>query len=214
MKKIAEFMNSPEHCRIYEYLLEYRLYGVTGCEICVGIGREARTPHIYVGEYNISDEVLRWTNYPIVDSSDSENYLSPEATHDYIKHNNMTFDQLKKGIQNTNEDDKEKKYISKAREIGKALNFYKTEVKAIVSCDNCAAPICIYSHKNIGDKGGPNTTKMKQLDKWDDGRHIFGKEVTIELFVMMWKLRCGNYVDSQYYNTLGSAANGGRGDSL
>ena len=31
----------------------------------------------------------------------------------------------------------------------------------------------------------------------------------IERFVMMRKLRCGNYVDSQYYNSLGSAKNGG-----
>ena len=35
-----------------------------------------------------------------------EHYLSPESTHDYIKHNNMPFGQLKKGIHNLNEDEK------------------------------------------------------------------------------------------------------------
>ena len=85
-----------------EYLLEYRLCSVPGCEICVGIGREVSTPQIYVGEYNLKDEVLRWADYPIVDSSDYKHYLSAEATRDYIKHNNMTFEQLKKGIPNPN----------------------------------------------------------------------------------------------------------------
>ena len=32
-----------------------------------GIGQEVRTPHIYVGEYNIRDEVIRWTDYTIVE---------------------------------------------------------------------------------------------------------------------------------------------------
>ena len=30
------------------------------------------TPHIYVDEYNLRDKVLRCTDYPIVDSSNSE----------------------------------------------------------------------------------------------------------------------------------------------
>ena len=79
------------------------------------MGLEVRTQHIYVGEYNLSDEVLRWDDYPIFGSSNCENSLSPEATRDYIKHNNMTFEKLKKGLPNTNEDDKDKKSIVKAR---------------------------------------------------------------------------------------------------
>ena len=71
--------------------------------------------------------------------------------------------------------------------------------------------MCIYSHKNIGEKGGLTTAKMKQLDPWADGGYMCVNEVTIEEFVMMWKLWCGNYVESQYYNYLGSAANGRRG---
>ena len=55
-----------------EYLMEYCLYGVPGCEICIGIGQELRKPHIYVGEYNISGEFLRWAEYPIVESSHYE----------------------------------------------------------------------------------------------------------------------------------------------
>ena len=37
MNKIDEFMNSSEHCRISEYLLEFILCGVHGGEICTGI---------------------------------------------------------------------------------------------------------------------------------------------------------------------------------
>ena len=59
MKKITEFMNSPEHCRMSEYLLEYGLCSVPGCEICADIGQEVRKPHIYVDGYNLRDEILR-----------------------------------------------------------------------------------------------------------------------------------------------------------
>ena len=91
-------MNSPEHCRMSKYFLEYRFCGVPGCEICEDLGQELRTPRIHVVEYIIRDEVLRWADYPIFDSRNYDNYLSPEATHDYIKHNNMPFDQLNKGL--------------------------------------------------------------------------------------------------------------------
>ena len=102
MNKIAEFVNSPEHCRMSQYLLEYHLCGVPGCDICAGIGIEVKTPHIYFGGYNLRDEVLRWDEYPIVGSSNSEHYLSPEVTRDYIKHNNMTFEKLKTVLPNPN----------------------------------------------------------------------------------------------------------------
>ena len=52
----------------------------------------------------------------------------------------MTFDKLKKGIPNPNEDDKEKKYIYKARVIDKAFNFDKTRVRNFIFCDNSFAP--------------------------------------------------------------------------
>ena len=108
MKKIAEFMNSPDHCIMSDYLLEYLLYSVPGCEIFAGMGLEVRTPHIYVCEYNLSNEVLRWDECPIIDSSDSETDLYPEATSDYIKHKNIT--------SNPKKGDKEKNYIAEARD--------------------------------------------------------------------------------------------------
>ena len=116
MKKIAEFMNCPEHFKMSHYCLEYRLCGVPGCESCAGIERKVRTPEIYFSKYNLSNEVIRWDDCPIVDSSDSDHYLSPESTSDYIKHNNMTIQQIKKGIPNPNKGDKEKNCITEARD--------------------------------------------------------------------------------------------------
>ena len=81
-----------------EYLLGYCLRGVPGCKIFSGIVREVRTPHIYVGEYNLRDELLRWADYPIAESRNYDHYLSPESTHDYNRHDNMPFDQLNKGL--------------------------------------------------------------------------------------------------------------------
>ena len=54
-----------------EYLLEYCLYSLLGCEIYAGIEKELRSPHIYVGEYNLRDEVIIWADYHIVESSNS-----------------------------------------------------------------------------------------------------------------------------------------------
>ena len=73
----------------------------------------------------------------------------------------MTFEQINKGPPNPNKDDKEEKSISKAREIDKAFNSDNTKVRAIFSCDNFDVPRCIYSHKNVGKKGGPTTAKTK-----------------------------------------------------
>ena len=66
------FMSSPEHCRVSEYILEYPFCGVPGCKICTYIGREVRTLDIDVGDYNLREEVLRWVEYPIIDSGDPE----------------------------------------------------------------------------------------------------------------------------------------------
>ena len=76
------------------------------------------------------------------------------------------FEPLKKGLPNPNKDDKEKNYIAKTRDIDKAFNFDKTEVRAIVSCDNCAATMCIYFQKILAIKEGQPQLK---LNKWIRG---------------------------------------------
>ena len=57
---------------------------------------------------------------------------------------------------------------------------------------------------------GPTTAKTKQLYLWTDRRYICGNLEPIEVFLMMWKLRYGNYIDSHNYNPLGSSADEGR----
>ena len=69
------------------------------------------------------------------------------------------------------------------------------------------------SQKNV-EKVVPTTSKMKQLYPWANGGYVCGNEVKIEGFVMMRKLWCGHYVESRYYNSLGSAKNGGRGGPI
>ena len=85
----------------------------------------------------------------------------------------MMFEPLKKGLPNPNKDDKEKNYIAKTRDIDKAFNFDKTEVRAIVSCDNCAAPRCIYPHKILVRRDGQPQLKV---NNWIRG-------LTVNIFV-------------------------------
>ena len=85
----------------------------------------------------------------------------------------MTFEPLKRGLPNPNEDDQEKNYISKTRKIDKSFNFNKTKVREIVSCDNCAAPMCIYFQKILAIKEGQPQLK---LNNWIRG-------LTADIFV-------------------------------
>ena len=116
MKNIAEFMNIPEHCRISEYTLEYRLCGVAGGVICANIGREPRTPSINVDGYNLREEFLDWMEFPTVNPADNEHYLGPQATRAYLKANNVPFEKLKGGLPKAKEDNEEMKAIAFAAE--------------------------------------------------------------------------------------------------
>ena len=69
------------------------------------------------------------------------------------------FEKLKKEIRNPNEDDKENNYIAEAREIEKYFKFDKTKVRAIGSCDNFAAPRCIYSQNQLVIREGQKQLK-------------------------------------------------------
>lgn len=115
------------------------------------------------------------------------------------------------GLPNPCDDDEEKKAIAKSKEIDKGRNFHKTRVRAIVPCDKCSAPRCIYSNKAIGVKGGPSTANKEELDRWFDREgYICGKDVPSNGFYVMRKVRCGDFVESQYYNPPDNAANRGR----
>lgn len=52
---IAEFFNSPYHCRVTPYTLEFRLCGKSNCELCKKVGRGLRAPDVFVGDMNIRD---------------------------------------------------------------------------------------------------------------------------------------------------------------
>ena len=85
----------------------------------------------------------------------------------------MMFQQIKKGIPNPNQDDKQKKSIANTREIYKASNFNKTKVRAIISCGNCDAPRCIYSQNILVRREGQPHIK---LNNWTRG-------LTVDIFV-------------------------------
>ena len=210
MKNIAEFMNSPEHCRISEYTLEYRLCGVAGCVICANIGREPRTPSINVDGYNLREEVLDWMEFPTVNPADNDHYLGPQATRAYLKANNVPFEKLKGGLPKAKEDNEEMKAIAFAAEEDKKFKFVATKVRAIVKCDDCGAPRCVYSNNGVGRKGGPTSAQKEHLEQWIEHGYICGNKVPIETFYIRQKIRCGAYIESQYYNPSKNAVAGGR----
>jgi hypothetical protein len=75
---IKAFLESPDHCRITSFTLEYRIYGKTGCTICTKIGRSVRIPDVEVDDFNLPTEVLRYMDLPVPNPANLDHsYLSP-----------------------------------------------------------------------------------------------------------------------------------------
>ena len=58
----------------------------------------------------------------------------------------------------------------------------------------------IYSHNAIGFPGGPSVYHINERNSWVDGGCGYGNEVRAAPFYVQRKLRCGYYIEPQYYN--------------
>merc|ERR1712078_387138 len=69
---------------------------------------------------------------------------------------------------------------------------------------------CVYSMKTVGAKGGPTKKDLKALRLHLEERYVCGNEIQSDLFHVRTAIRCGEPVESYYYNPKKGATTGGR----
>jgi len=180
MKMIEGLLQSEDHCRITDFTFELRLCGKNGCDLCLSIGRNVRTPEVNINGKNLREEILDWMVLPVLDPDDSNHYLSTEVARKLIKSKPITFTELKEMIPNSKLDSAEKKSMKTAKAIDKAAgkNFHYSKVRDVVSCDYCGAISCIFSNKAVGKPGGPSQTSLDRLRVSLEKGHVCGRDLT------------------------------------
>lgn len=175
--------------------------GKDGCEICARIGRTVRAPNESVGGFNIQDEVLRWMDLPVVNPSDPDHFLAAPEARAIIDKKKLSLDDLLKFLPSKKNDTEEKKNIQHSKECDKQHTFSATKVRLTVPCDDCGAHRAIYSNHAIGTPKGPSKKQLESLERSLENGYTCGKAVkSAGGFFVKMQLRCGDYIESQYYN--------------
>ena len=210
MELIEQFLNCEKHCQIPPWTLEYRLCGELGCEICNGIVREVRAPDITIGQKNVRQEILSWLVLPVPNDNDDGHYLSAYEAKKQIEKQKMSFSDLKTFIPSGQKSSEEEKALKKAKTADKNNTYHATKVRETVKCDSCGVPRCVYSLKQVGATGGPTKKALEALKLHLDQGNICGNNIQSDLFYVKTAIRCGEPVESHYYNPKNGATKGGR----
>ena len=83
-------------------------------------------------------------------------------------------------------------------------------MREIIKCDSCGVPCCVYSMKTVGAKGGPTKKDLEALRLHLEEGYVCGNEIQSDLFHVRTAIRCGEPVESYYYNPKKGATTGGR----
>ena len=200
MPFINEFFSSDDNFRATPYSLEFRLCDKNECSICRRVGRQIRTPLTANGE--LRNEVLRWLDNPIPDvKKDTRHYLSPEDTREYIESKKPSIEDQRKHLPASNKDEKLSRSVIQAKKEDKNNKtvFAASKLRDWVSCDSCRARRCIYSMKAFGKNGGPCKEDKEHLGNWKENGYVCGNKPGANTFVMRRAIRCGDLIETQYY---------------
>eukprot|EP00584_Thalassiosira_punctigera_P026734 CAMPEP_0172577586 /NCGR_PEP_ID=MMETSP1067-20121228/138304_1 /TAXON_ID=265564 ORGANISM="Thalassiosira punctigera, Strain Tpunct2005C2" /NCGR_SAMPLE_ID=MMETSP1067 /ASSEMBLY_ACC=CAM_ASM_000444 /LENGTH=219 /DNA_ID=CAMNT_0013370275 /DNA_START=830 /DNA_END=1490 /DNA_ORIENTATION=+ len=73
--------------------------------------------------------------------------------------------------------------------------------RSCASCDSCGAPRVIYSNNAIGKSNGPSKDQLENLMASLENGYVCGNAINEDGgFFVKRQLRCGDYVESTYYN--------------
>ena len=80
-----------------------------------------------------------------------------------------------------------------------------------MKCDSCGALRCLFSDHAIGSKKGPSKKQLEDLEATLENGCVCGNGLENDYggFYAKRSLRCGEYVESQHYNSA-SGVKGGR----
>ena len=80
-------------------------------------------------------------------------------------------------------------------------DFAASNLHDWVDCDNCGARRCIYSNNYVGNNDGPRKKYKKRLLNWKENECVCFNKNGAEYYVIRRLLRCGNQIETQYYNS-------------
>ena len=106
---------------------------------------------------------------------------------------------LQSYIPNPKLNTEEAKAIAIAKNWDRNNDFRTTKVRLSVNCDSCGGPRCIYSTHSIGSTNGPSQLQLTNLERSLENGYVCGHKIDTDRFYAMHHLRCGDYVESQYY---------------
>ena len=158
-----------------------------------------QAPDTMINGFNICHEVLHFMDLPILNPSDPDHYLTPTETRKYIDSESPSHTTLQSYIPNPKLNTDEAKAIAIAKNWDWNHDFRAMKVRLTVNCDSCRGPRCIYSTNSIGCNNGPSQVQLTNLERSIENGYVCGHKIDTEGFYARHHLRCGDYVESQYY---------------
>ena len=100
----------------------------------------------------------------------------------------------------------------KRRQQDKSKTWEASKLREVAICKLCGATRCVFSKCAVGSKNGPTTEELTRLQQSiESNGYVCGDRIKGcgSKFYSKRAMRCGNYIESQYYNpTMGTK--GGR----
>ena len=113
---------------------------------------------------------------------DKDHLSTPTEGRTYIDSNNTSLGKLLEMLHGSRRNAEEIMRLAEEKLIDSACAFASSKVRAIMSCDFCNAPRCIYSKKSAGEPNSPGKLQACILDQWTESGYACGNEVSVEGF--------------------------------
>ncbi len=106
---------------------------------------------------------------------------------------------LKSFTPDTKNDSKESRAKTFVKALDKIVDFHASKVCGVMYCDSCTDRRCFCSDNYIGSKGSPTKKSLVDLERLLENGCFFGMKIGREGYFSRCALRCGDYVESQFY---------------
>ena len=191
------------HVRHHDYLTEISICNESDYKVCCMIDTGLRTPDNDLARHILLRPIAR----PIADPGNIGHFVPASKTARFIADKGLSFEQLKKELPKLDGDpaqSKEDKEDKKADTDAGGSNLFKGQkVRDIVPCTECQFPRCIYSmyklnSSNLGLSKSQQKKRLDELDKFKD-TYLCGDSCPVEGFETRRALRCGDFVETQFF---------------
>ena len=191
------------HVCYHDYLTEISLCDRDHCGVCRKFGSGLRTPDSPIGRYTL----LRPMDRPVMDPMNQGHFVPASLTASFISEKNLSFEKLKAVLPDTGK----QTFLTEAqladrkadKDAGGSDLFKGQNVRDIVECTKCSFPRIIVSKHTLHNRKPTLSRKEKKalLDELEDFKesYICGDPCPVDGFETKRDLRCGDFVQTQYF---------------